>query len=104
MRDVTFDTTRQYKPEDDRLDITDKEATALKEPQIQIELELDYELVLDLLRSVSARYEQSIDKPGDTIVVNLLFYTPVATPEPTNQPLNEATSQSEAEPSTYSEP
>ena len=104
MRDITFDTTRRYKPEDDRLDITDEEATALEEPQIQIELELDYELVLDLPRGVSARYEQSIDKPGDTIVVDLPSHTPEATPEPTNQPSNEATSQSEAEPSTHSEP
>ena len=31
MRDVTFDTIRRYKPEDNRLNITDKEAIALKE-------------------------------------------------------------------------
>ena len=92
IRDITFDTTRQYKPEDNKLNITDKEAIALKKPQIQIELELDYKLVLDLSRGVNTKYEQSIDKPDDTIIIDLPSYTLKAISEPTNQPSNKVIS------------
>lgn len=67
-------------------------------PQIQIELELDYELSVDFPKGVGREHEQSIDKPGDTVIIDLSqnsqLFTSKATPEATSQ----------AELSTFPEP
>ena len=92
IRDVTFDTTKRYDPKDDSLDLTEEEAIVLEVPQIQIDVDLDYDLSVTIPQGVGPENERSIDKPGDTVVVdqgtdqNTQLRTPEATPEPSSEP------------------
>src|ERR1700712_292775 len=95
MRDVTFDTTKGYKPDDEDLDISEEDITHLEVPQNEIDLEIDYELMLGIrgLSSTSAPRAELSDStipktttkkvtPEDSS--NPQLRTPENTPEPSN--------------------
>ena len=70
IRDVTFDTTKHYDPKDNKHDIIEEEAIAFEVPQIQIDLELGYDLLIEIPQGVGPANERSINKPSDTVVVD----------------------------------